>query len=1242
MAIVPITSDNLERFKLQTSPKRTLISSSNGLTGSIPVFGRTSPREKDAFPPADFTSAFDGATIEQYRLYAVNKVQQETLGGASGSDISGNVEVYLDAVNKAPQSAVKSKRVEITRFEPSHKFTKDTMRKNVVKNVLFPRYRPLYKSCDWSYPNYHTLNFFTGSTVSDKSCLIYPCSTGSAQTADVDSFPYTPGDTFTFEFWINPRYTTDKPTNGPGGFSGDPHYHAGTIMHLSSSYCISLVTGSSVDQDGYPDGFRIMFQLGHAAQTRPHHIGLYNKDALGNTSTNPRFGATLKSNDQLFTDRATGFEADPSIAGIEDFDGSDAAKGKGIIALTDDNSLKKNHWHHVAIRGGKSINNKKGSFYVDGQLAGTFPLCASDYAGNLMPLQMSTDDGDPDALIVGNYIDTRFQAGNEPNLARFFNINTAYREGLVSMYRNGTYDKSLELAGEPAYSDPTSTKFQFTNPLNAELHEIRIWKEYRSLENIVTGSKSSLTELSGSLMFYVPPWFTKETRKRDVLQTPFQTSRQKTDDPFNVALSFGVGGRELNLPNFTRELVQGVTPRLYHLTVAENPGQTEFMSANELMYDAEYTTITGEAVGSRDGEDRGFASIRKGNLTVLPNDNGLFSPDWTLLGKKDTDLGSHGIVAASGSIVYTNSPANGQTIELTTTSGVTKKLMFKDGGTNGAVDSEGRIAVTRTGTADTDYGHLVTTIKLADVFSTDIIPTLDDSTNTLTLRQGINGSSGNTTITHNLSNATVTSFQGGEDDDSLTGTTTDKFVDSFGTKNLGLISLEKMVSTGSIPEGLVDITSEFRGLPGIGAAAAQAEITWTANVGIEDKSTLTLTSHNGKSVTYKFLNTTLSSRPNGQTDTDGTIIIDARPSVDSPDNSDSDGTGNINDIWYRLMLAINGFRKEVSAGSFIVGETYKISIAGTTDFTTVGAANSTVGTEFVATATGSGSGKAIQKTDDTFMFASAPSMLGTPTPSYDSFDPAMTSIIITQSIKGTAGNTALTRTGNWDATITVPSNFTGGTDNPDASILNSLEGATPEDPGIAPGSILTILNRTRDPSSNEVVFFDTSNLFYGNRIKPSSFVIKDTAITGSGGRVGICLRDNGEGGLYRDDCKTKVASWNEIGSIIYEEGIAVVKTPNIPFFGKDQFEVTMEGDHNVHVLEINVPAPKGKVNSSSNPSFKNLTPSDYASETADKFVYITSINLHDENFNIVGRANLAQPVVKRDTDGYMFRLKMDY
>jgi len=1176
MAIVPITADNLERFKIQTSPKRTLVSSSNGLTGSIAVFGRTSDREKDAFPPADFNSSqFDSSTIEQSRIDAINKYQQSVFEGTTGS-IAGSLETYLNSVNKAPKSAVKSKRVEVTRFEPSHKFTKDTMRKNVVKNVLFPRYRPLYKSCDWSYPNYHTLNFFTGSASTNASCLIYPCSTGSAQTSDKDNFPYTPGNEFTFEFWLNPRYTTTTPTHGPGGASADGHYHAGTIMHLSSSYCISLVSGSSTDQDGYPDKFRVMFQLGHAAQTRPHKVGLYNADGTA-SSTNPRTGATLRSNTQLFTARA-------SV--VEGFD-NDYTKGKGTIALTSDNILKKDHWHHVAIRGGKGINNNKGSFYVDGKIAGTFPVCANSYAGDVMPLQMDIPDGDPDALIVGNYLDTTFVGAPEPILARFFNVNTAYKEGLVSMYR-GQYDKSL--AAEPSHSDPQSSRFKFTNPLNAEIHEVRIWKEYKSVDNLITGSRGSLTQMSGSLIFYVPPWFTKETRKREVLQTPFQSFRTKTDDPFNVALSFGVGGRELNLPNFTRELVQGVSPRLYNLVASENAGSTQFMSANDLLYDAEYTSNTGEQIGSRNGEDRGFSNIRKGNLSILPNDNGLFNPDWSLLDTTKTTLGTFGIIPASGSITYTGQPAVNDRVKITSTSGASHTFSFTSSGVNGAKDLDGIVNVLIAGSEDATYTNFVAATTQATTFGSDLSAVLADGQNLITLRQGRNGSAGNTSIVtsfpklnqSSLTNATAVSFTGGEDDPSVAGTATDKFVDAFGVKNLGLISLEKMVSTGSIPEGLVDIVSEYRGKPGIGSFAAAAEITWTKDITIQDKATITIVSHNSKEVTYKFLNDSLGGRANGTVDSDNTVIIDARPAVDSADG----GTAtNINDVWYRFMTAVN---------------------------------------------TGHGG----------YINVTAPSVVA---PSvYDTFDPEMTSIILKQSIKGERGNTSIKKAGTWDSAITIPSKFSGGKDNPDASILNSLEGASPEDPGIAPGGILTILNRTRDPSSNEVVFFDTSNLFYGNRIKPGSYIITDSAITGSGGRVGITLRDNKEGGLYRADCKTKAATWNEIGTLIYEEGIAVIKTPNVPFFGRDQFEVTMQGEYNVHVLEINVPAPKGKINSSSNPNYKNLKPSDYASETANKFVYITSINLHDENFNIVGRANLAQPIAKRDTDGYMFRLKMDY
>jgi hypothetical protein len=48
----------------------------------------------------------------------------------------------------------------------------------------------------------------------------------------------------------------------------------------------------------------------------------------------------------------------------------------------------------------------------------------------------------------------------------------------------------------------------------------------------------------------------------------------------------------------------------------------------------------------------------------------------------------------------------------------------------------------------------------------------------------------------------------------------------------------------------------------------------------------------------------------------------------------------------------------VNAGSFVVGRAYTIAVAGTTSFTAIGAANNTVGTSFVATGVGSGTGSA--------------------------------------------------------------------------------------------------------------------------------------------------------------------------------------------------------------------------------------------------------------------------------------------
>ncbi len=209
-------------------------------------------------------------------------------------------------------------------------------------------------------------------------------------------------------------------------------------------------------------------------------------------------------------------------------------------------------------------------------------------------------------------------------------------------------------------------------------------------------------------------------------------------------------------------------------------------------------------------------------------------------------------------------------------------------------------------------------------------------------------------------------------------------------------------------------------------------------------------------------------------------------------------------------------------------------------------------------------------------------------------------------------------------------------------IFNQLEGATPEDPGVAPGSILSILNRTRDPDSNEVVFFDISNMFYGNRLNPNTISIKDIGMSGTHGSVSITLKDDGYGNIYRHDCVSPPAKWSNVGDVVYDEGIIAIKNPVLSHFGRKQFDIEFRGEQKVPVLEVTVPCEKNTINSSSNPNYLPLKPSGDANEYAEDFVYVTGVNLHDENFNIVGKATFAQPLVKRKSDTFLVKLKMDF
>ena len=815
MSIFKVQEGRQENFTLEVNPSHQFSSSSSGVTGSIFVYPRRSDFEKET----ESLSPFNATQFDDDNL---NSVLQNAISGArdtSVTNIGGEMAAYLDAVNGQSRSSRRFQSQSILRFEPSFTFTSDTMRKNVVRQMLFPFYRNLYPELQWGYTNYHCLNFFTASSVPSNSALLYPNSSSYSAGNAFASGAYTLSGAFTFDFYINPKYTTDSETD---------EFKAGTIFHLSSTYAVSLVTGSRKAPDGRPSAYRIMLQLSHSADTAPSLIDL---SVANNSRSAP--------NDLTF--------------------------------LSSDNSLSRNNWHHVAIRWGtNNIAAGSGSFFVDGIEKGTFNVPSASIA----PAAFVSPQGDPDVLVVGNYYNSPNTSAGGNLLAGYFakaaSSGPAFRDGLMPMF--------VDTAPSLYDYGPTGS---LDHPLNAEVHDLKIYDEYRSVQQILSSGLAGPRDLA-NLKFYVPPYFTKESPVRKVqagntgneggvMQTPFFGIDSSTDDPFNVALSFGVGGHDINAENFGRDLATGLYPRWLGLTGSTITTTSELLTCNQFLY--------------------ATSSVRKRNLTVLPCDNGKFVPNFALLAS-----GAYSLAPQSGSM-------------------------------------------------------------------------------------------------------------------------TDKYTNDLGVLDYSLITLNELIPTSTLRPGLI----------------AQS-----------------------------------------------------------------------------------------------------------------------------------------------------------------------------------------------------------------GSIFDSIVGATPDNLGVDPGEVLTIFQRTRDNTSNEVAFFDISNLYYGNSVKSGSFSITDSNMSGSDGKVSITLKDNGRGGLYRADSLSVNANWNNVGNLIYEEGIAVVKSPNLPFFGKDQFSTSLKGVQNIHTLTFSVVAPGGLLNSSSNPQYEALSASLNANDKNSEFVYIDGINFHDDNLNVIMKAKFAQPVVKRFTDKIMFKPKIDF
>lgn len=583
MSLNRILPDDIEYFQLETNPKRLFSSSSNGgITGSVYLYARRSQIEKDLYPTHMFSSiAYKGdETVEAIRTDIVH-----TTGS---TNVLSGVTAYMSMVHKQSVATRLSQQQSIYRFTPPPLLNSNFLRKNVIRKTLFPWYRSEQPTMNWNTTNYNSLNFYrtTSSEPTTSSVLIYRNPTWEdpndfnhdgngyyLSRAGHKRAQYELADQFTFDFWIKPRnYQVTEADD----------YHAGAIYHMSGAYCISLHSGSSKDKNGLVDKYRVCFQYGN--QTGSNRV-----------------------------------EAPSSLT-----NGSNADYGSGGIRVwSTDNILERDKWHHVTIRhGGSTVNNGTGSILIDSNVDTFFSSTLLTEVGNDVLSNKAAS-----VLFIGNFVE------GSPLVDEFTSIDTLsmgttgipvdiiYSGGSSVYAREYSNQRYLSTNGavpklyafyNVEVSFPTSS-FRFDHPLNAEVHDLKIYDKYLN-SNEITYLQTNGPSSMANLRFFVPPFFTAESPVRsDELLTPFQTSfSASTDTPFGATMAFSVGGHYINLENYTRDFACGMYAWPWALTgSAWTPPSTTVLSANTFLYST--------------------GSVTKRLYTVLPCDHGNYTPAFKTL-----------------------------------------------------------------------------------------------------------------------------------------------------------------------------------------------------------------------------------------------------------------------------------------------------------------------------------------------------------------------------------------------------------------------------------------------------------------------------------------------------------------------------------------------------------------------------------------------------------------------------------
>ncbi len=158
------------------------------------------------------------------------------------------------------------------------------------------------------------------------------------------------------------------------------------------------------------------------------------------------------------------------------------------------------------------------------------------------------------------------------------------------------------------------------------------------------------------------------------------------------------------------------------------------------------------------------------------------------------------------------------------------------------------------------------------------------------------------------------------------------------------------------------------------------------------------------------------------------------------------------------------------------------------------------------------------------------------------------------------------------------------------------------------------------------------SFYVGSGIKPGSFSIQT-----SGSNTTTIITDDGYGGL--------MSSSLLVGSVFYEYGMAYLGHNISPanFSGTvERIIVNFSATNNIPINMYICSAPKGMMNFSNNPSFTNLSGTRNEITTNGNYTFVSSIQLYDSDYSLIGVAKLASPILLEPDGGAQFRLKLNF